>query len=158
MAHGEVVHLQQASEPISQDFPLAEGGRKRTPGYSLWEYPRRICCTPVKPVCICQARVVLFLSCQHQQLYRRLPGAHVVPAWVSALLLTVYQWQQCILLPHSFGHCLGLFHGLGVFPCIFLLFGWRSQVLTDWGLLHLVTWVSKVLQRGRLLTMLWDAA
>ena len=42
MANGEIVHLQQASQPARPDIPLAEGGRKRTPWYFLWEHPRGI--------------------------------------------------------------------------------------------------------------------
>ena len=77
----------------------------------------------------------------------------------AILLLTVYQWQQCFLFLHSFVIVqVNFCHGLGVFLCLFRLFGWRSWVLTDWGLLHLVSWVSKVLKRDRLLTMFRDAA
>ena len=32
----------------------------------------------------------------------RLLGVHVAPAWLSALLLTVCQWQQCFLFLHSY--------------------------------------------------------
>ena len=59
--------------------------------------------------CTAVVRVVPFLSCQRRQLHEKPLGVHVVPAWLSVLLPTVYQWQQCLLFLHSFGHCLDQF-------------------------------------------------
>ena len=49
-------------------------------------------------------------------------------------------------------------HGMGAFLCLFWMLGWRGWVPANWGLLHLVSLVSEVLKRDRLLPMFLDAA
>ena len=89
--------------------PSARGMSGRAGSLACWRCTISPLAIHEEGRCTAVARVVPFLSCQRLQLRGRLLGVHAAPAWLSALLLTVYQWQQRLLFPHSFGHCLDQF-------------------------------------------------